>query len=50
MKRGQRGQVVAEYVIVLAVTLMLVLALVYLMRAVGEHGELSVERIGYAAP
>lgn len=45
-----RGQVFTEYVIFLAVTLVLIGALVFLMRAVGDHGEKSVERIGYSVP
>ena len=52
MKRSKKnsGQVVAEYAAFLALTLILLLALVFLMRAIGEHGELSVERVSYAAP
>ena len=45
-----RGQVFTEYVVFLAVTLALIGALVFLMRAVGAHGEKSVERIGYSVP
>lgn len=50
ISRRECGQVITEYVIVLAVTLTLVLALVFLMRAIGENGELSVERISAPAP
>ena len=48
--RSCSGQAVAEYVVFLAATLVLILVLVFLMRAVGEHGELTVERIGYSVP
>lgn len=48
--RECRGQVIAEYAMFLAVTLVLIVALVFLMRAVGEHGEKSVERIAYSVP
>ena len=44
------GQVVLEYVIVLAVTLMLIFALIILLRTISEHGERSVDRVGYAVP
>ena len=44
------GQVVFEYVVVLAVTLMLIFALVILLRTISEHGERSVDRVGYAVP
>ena len=49
-KKHCRGQVIAEYAIFLAVTAVLIIVLVFLMRAVGEHGERSVERIGYSVP
>ena len=49
-RRRCRGQVFTEYVVFLAVTLALVGALVFLMRAVGAHSEKSVERIGYSVP
>lgn len=45
-----RGQVFTEYVVFLAISLALIGALVFLMRAVGAHGEKSVERIGYSVP
>ena len=44
------GQVVVEYVMFLAATLVLILALVFLMRAVGDHGHRTVERVGYEVP
>ena len=53
VKRERRycsGQAVAEYVVFLAATLVLILVLYFLLRAVGEHGELTVERIGYSVP
>ena len=49
-RRACRGQVIAEYVIFLAATLVLLLVLVFLMRAVGAHGEKTVDRIGYSVP
>lgn len=49
-RKSSSGQAIAEYVIFLAVTLAFVAALVFLMRAVGEHGEKNVERIGYSVP
>ena len=52
MKRSKKnsGQVLVEYAAFLALSLVLLLALIFLMRAIGEHGELSVERVSYAAP
>lgn len=52
IKKGRscRGQVIAEYVIFLAATLVLLMVLVFLMRAVGAHGEKTVDRIGYSIP
>ena len=50
MRRSCRGQVIAEYVIFLAVTLAFVAALVLLMRVVGESSDRNVERIGYSVP
>ena len=44
------GQAVTEYVLFLAVTLMLMFGLFFLMRAVSGHGELTVERVGYSVP
>ena len=49
-RRQMSGQVVFEYVVVLAVTLMLIFALVILLRTISEHGERSVDRVGYAVP
>ncbi|MBE6391350.1 MAG: hypothetical protein E7042_04000 [Lentisphaerae bacterium] len=49
-RRSCRGQVIAEYVIFLAATLVLLMVLVFLMRAVGAHGEKTVDRIGYSIP
>jgi len=37
-------------VIFLAATLVLLMVLVFLMRAVGAHGEKTVDRIGYSIP
>ena len=50
VRRSCRGQVIAEYVIFLAVTLAFVAALVLLMRVVGENSDRNVERIGYSVP
>ena len=44
------GQAVTEYVLFLAVTLVLMFGLFFLMRAVSGHGELTVERVGYSVP
>ena len=49
-RRSCSGQAVAEYVVFLAATLVLIMVLVFLLRAVGEHGEFTVERIGYSVP
>jgi hypothetical protein len=50
LRKACRGQVIAEYVVFLAVTLAFVAALVLLMRVVGEHSDRNVERIGYSVP
>lgn len=49
-RRFSRGQTIAEYVMFLAATMVLLLVLVFLMRAVGAHGEKTVDRIGYSVP
>ncbi|MBR7107345.1 MAG: hypothetical protein IKC89_02895 [Lentisphaeria bacterium] len=49
-RRSCSGQAIAEYVVFLAATLVLIMVLVFLLRAVGEHGEFTVERIGYSVP
>ncbi len=50
LRKACRGQVIAEYVVFLAVTLAFVAALVLLMRVIGEHSDRNVERIGYSVP
>ena len=49
-RRFCRGQTITEYVMFLAATMVLLLVLVFLMRAVGAHGEKTVDRIGYSVP